>query len=61
MESAVSNKELGFAEKVLWVRVGNRRQPTPNPSDGGQGCFILDRHGDTPDTPDTGIEAFKRR
>ncbi|NEN89409.1 MAG: hypothetical protein F6K48_11090 [Okeania sp. SIO3H1] len=31
------------------------------PAGPSQGCFILDRHGDAPDTPDTGMEAFKRR
>ncbi|NEP38305.1 MAG: hypothetical protein F6K35_03110 [Okeania sp. SIO2H7] len=30
MHSAIAN--IGFVEKVLWVRVGVRRQPTPNPS-----------------------------
>ncbi|NEP96482.1 MAG: hypothetical protein F6K25_27670 [Okeania sp. SIO2G4] len=29
--------------KVLWVRVGDRRQPTPNPSGGGE-----DRRQPTP-------------
>ena len=44
---------------------GYRRQETthasPLPLPGVQGCFILNRHGDAPDTPDTGMEAFKRR
>ncbi|NEO56976.1 MAG: hypothetical protein F6K54_30230 [Okeania sp. SIO3B5] len=36
VSSAIPNY-LGFAEKVLWVRVGDRRQPTPRPSPSGGG------------------------
>ncbi|NEO58832.1 MAG: hypothetical protein F6K54_40855 [Okeania sp. SIO3B5] len=34
-EEGRRDKYLGLAEKVLWVKLGDRRQPTPNPSQEG--------------------------